>query len=208
MKALLTERQQSILDFIEEFSRSQGMAPTISEAAQFFKIKPATAFAHLRALQRKGFIDRSSKARSLCLTRKSSPKHLSLTLSVPMLGRISAGLPLFAEQNIENNVQVDPSMLPPGIGGHRLFGLKVVGYSMIEKGIHDGDTVIAKESISPEIGKIVIALVDNEATIKTFYLDDGKVELRPANPRYESHFYNYDEIVIQGIAVALIRTIR
>jgi len=90
----LTEKQQEMLDFIDHFSRSEGMAPTVYEIADHFKIKSATAFAHLRALQRKGYVTRSSKARSLTLLRSDSPRHLSLTLSIPLLGRISAGVPL------------------------------------------------------------------------------------------------------------------
>ncbi len=203
----LTVKQQRILDFIDEFSRREGMAPTVYEVADHFDIKPATAFAHLRALQRKGYIERSSKARSVTLVRGSRPKHLSLTLSIPLLGRISAGLPLFAEENREDTIQVDPSILPYGIGGHRLFALSVNGDSMKDAGILDGDTIIAKEMTTAEIGDIVVALVDgDEATVKYFYLsDDGKVELRPANKRYSPQIYDLDKVQIQGIVISLFR---
>ncbi len=202
----LTEKQQGILDFIEEFGRREGMAPTVYEIAEHFGIKPATSFAHLRALQRKGYIDRTSKARSVTLLRSGSPKQASLTLSVPLLGRISAGVPLFAAENKEDTLQIDPAMLPFGIGGHRLFALRINGDSMKEAGVIDGDIIIAKEMNTPEIGEIVVALVENdEATVKYFYLADGKVELRPANKRYQSQFYEYDQIQVQGIVVSLYR---
>ncbi len=203
----LTQKQQNILDFIGEFLGRQGMAPTVYEIAQHFDIKPATAFAHLRALQRKGYIDRSSKARSVTLLRGNSPKHMSLSLSVPVLGRISAGMPLFAQENKEEEIKLDPKMLPYGIGGQRLFGLRVKGESMIEAGILEGDIIIAKDSDAPKIGDIVIALVDkDEATVKKFFLtNDHRVELRPCNKTMESQFYDIEKVEIQGIVVSLYR---
>lgn len=203
----LTIKQQEVLDFIEEFNRREGMAPTVYEIAKNFGIKPATAFAHLRALQRKGYVDRSSKARSLTLLRPSSPKHLSLTLSIPVLGRISAGLPLLAEENVEETIQLDPRVLPRGIGGHRLFALRVTGNSMKDKGIFDGDLLICKEQASPQIADIVVALVEDEATVKQFYLTDGKIELRPANKDFKSQFYDLDMVRIQGIVIAVHRLV-
>ena len=202
----LTQKQQNILDFIGEFSRREGMSPTVYEIAEHFGIKPATAFAHLRALQRKGYIDRSSKARSVTLLRGTSPKHLSLTLSIPILGRISAGLPLMAEENVEDTIQVDPGVLPWGIGGHRLFALKVNGESMRGSSILDGDLIIAKEQATAQIADAVVALVDGEATVKHFYLADNKVELRPANEAFESQYYDFDKIQIQGVVISLFRS--
>jgi repressor LexA len=208
MKRGLTQKQQDILDFIDEFQRRESMAPTNYEIAERFRIKPATAFAHLRALQRKGYIVRSSKARSLSLTSHTTTKHLSLSLSIPILGRISAGQPLLAEQNIEESIRLDPALLPRGIGGHRLFGLRVKGDSMIDVGVFDADIVVAKEQNTAEIGNIVVALVEDEATVKSFYLADGKIELRPANRKMKSQFYDYHQIMIQGKIVALYRTFK
>jgi repressor LexA len=201
----LTKKQQEILDFIDMFSRREGMAPTVYEVADYFGIKSATAFAHLRALQRKGYVTRSSKARSLTLLRSDRPSHLSLTLSIPVLGRISAGVPLLAEEQVESTIQLDPSQLPRGAGGHRLFALKVTGDSMRELGILDGDTVIAKQTESPSIGDIVVALVDNETTVKSLYVKEGQIELRPANPDYASQFYPPDRVFVQGVVIGLHR---
>ncbi len=202
----LTKKQQEMLDFIDQFIRREGMAPTVYEVADYFDIKSATAFAHLRALQRKGYVTRSSKARSLTLLRSDSPKHLSLTLSIPVLGRISAGMPLLAEEQIECTIQFDPTLLPRGSGGHKVFGLRIFGDSMRDLGILDGDIVVAKQLSTPNIGDIVIALVDNETTVKSFYIKDGQAELRPANPAYKSQLYPLDKVFIQGIVVALQRT--
>ena len=202
----LTVKQQEILDFVDRFMRHEGMAPTVYEIADYFKIKSATAFAHLRALQRKGYVDRSSKARSLTLLRSDRPKTASLMLAVPVLGRIAAGMPVTAEENIEATIQFDPALLPRGAGGQQIFGLKVMGDSMRDLGILDGDTVIAKKADTASIGNIVVALVDNETTIKSLYIKDKMVELRPANPAYQSQFYPLDKVLIQGIVVALQRT--
>ena len=114
----LTDKQQSVLDYIDNFTRQEGMAPTVYEIADNFGIKPATAFAHVRALQRKGYLSRSSKARSISLASSEKPQHISLTLSIPLLGRISAGAPLLAEEHVETRLQFDPSLLPSGVGGH------------------------------------------------------------------------------------------
>lgn len=202
----LTDKQRRILNFLEEFQGRRGMPPTVYEIAEHFGITAPTAHAHLRSLQTKGYIERSSKARGLTLKRSSKPKHLSLTLSIPVLGRISAGLPLLAEENVEETIQLDPSLLPYGLGDNRVFALRVRGDSMIEKGIHDNDTLLAKEECSPQIGDVVVALVDGEATVKSFYVTDGKVELRPANPRYRPQFYDLDQVAVQGKVVGLFRT--
>lgn len=203
----LTKKQQEILDFIEDFSNREGMAPTVYEIADYFNIKSPTAFAHLRALQRKGYVTRSSKARSLTLLRSTDrPRHMSLTLSIPVLGRISAGAPLLAEEQVERNIQFDPTLLPRGAGGHRIFGLKVFGDSMRDMGILDGDIVLAKETGSASIGDIVVALVDNETTVKSLYIHGDQVELRPANPDFEPQFYPLDKVAIQGVVIGLHRT--
>ena len=160
----LTDKQQEILDFISEFTRQEGMAPTIYEISTHFDIKSATAFAHVRSLQRKGYVNRSSKARSLTLLNTDRPKHFSLSLSIPILGRISAGVPLLAEENVERKVTLDPNLLPKGVGGHKLFGLMVHGESMRDLGILDGDIVIAKQTNEASIGDIVIAMVDGGET--------------------------------------------
>jgi len=202
----LTLKQQEVLDFVDMFGRREGMAPTVYEIADHLGIKAATAFAHVRALQRKGYVTRSSKARSLTLLRTDSPRHLSLTLSVPILGRISAGMPLLAEQHIEETIHFDPSLLPRGSGGHPIFGLRVTGESMRDLGILDGDIVIARQTETASIGQIVVALIDNEATVKSLYIDKNRVELRPANKAFKSQFYDLDQVHIQGVVIALQRT--
>lgn len=203
----LTEKQQRVLDFIQDFQEQEGMSPTVDEIAQHFKISGTSAFAHLRALQRKGHIERSSKARSLSLKRRSAtPRHLSLTLSVPILGRISAGLPLLSEGAVEESVVLDPALLPTGCPKEGLFALRVNGESMRDAGIQDQDLLIARQESKPTPGDIVIALVDGETTVKSFYPDKKQIELRPANPDFSPQFYPADEVTIQGKAVAVYHT--
>ncbi|MBQ9368741.1 MAG: transcriptional repressor LexA [Victivallales bacterium] len=202
----LTDKQKEILDFVSEFSRREGMAPTIFEISERFKIKSATAFAHVRALQRKGFVNRSSKARSLTLSQEDKPRHFSLTLSVPVLGRISAGAPLFSEEHIERRIQIDPKTLPSKIGGQKLFALQVQGESMRDLGILDGDLLIAKQTDEASIGDIVVAMIDGETTVKSLYLNNDQWELRPANKDYKSRFVPLDQLTIQGVIIGLQRT--
>lgn len=203
----LTSKQKEILSYIESFSQTNGMSPTVYEVADHFGIKSSTSFAHLKALQSKGYISRSSKARSLAVTHPTTlPKQLSLTLSVPVLGRISAGAPLMAEQNVEKTIQFDPSLLPRNAGGKELFALTVSGESMRDAGLLDGDTLIAEVQHNPKIGDIVVASVDGDTTVKYMYISDGQVELRPANDDYESRFFPLNEVQIQGVVVAMQRT--
>lgn len=203
----LTDKQEEMLQFIEKFINKKGMAPTVYEIADHFEIKSATSFAHIRALQRKGYLTRSSKARSLALTRSSTmPKHLSLTLSVPVLGRISAGMPLLAEENVENTIQFDPRLLPPSAGSDEIFALQINGESMRNAGILDGDYIIARACNSPKIGDIVVAMVNGETTVKYLFIKKNKVELRPDNPEFKSQIYDIADVHIQGVVVALQRT--
>ena len=202
----LTDKQQEIMDYISEFTHREGMAPTIFEISDHFQIQSATVFSHIRALQRKGYVNRSSKARSLALTQSNKPRHFSLSLSIPILGRISAGAPLLSEEHVEQHISFDPTLLPRQTGGHKLFGLRVQGESMRDLGIMDGDLLIAKQTETASIGDVVIAMVDGETTVKSLYLSDCKWELRPANPAYKSRFYPLDDLVIQGVVVALQRT--
>ena len=203
----LTDKQKQILDFINEFGRTEGMAPTINEISAHFGVTAATAFAHVRALQRKGLLNRSSKARSISLPGMQNMHHFSMNLSIPLLGRISAGVPGEAEEHVEGHVSVDPAMLKKVRGSNPLFALTVTGESMRDAGILDGDLLIAQKTTSVNIGDVVVARVDDAVTVKYIYLTDGKWELRPANPDFKSRFLELDQLRVQGTAVGLIRSL-
>lgn len=200
-----TDKQQEILDFIAEFQNQEGMAPTIDEIARHFAISPATAFSHIRALQKKGYLNRSSKARSLAVIDQERSRHFSLSISIPILGRISAGAPLLSEEHVERRINLDPSLLPRKINRDGLFALQVQGDSMRDLGILDGDLVIAQQSSNVSLGDIVIALIDGETTVKSLYLTNGDWELRPANPAYQPLRVPLEELSVQGVVIALHR---
>lgn len=202
----LTDKQKSILDFIEQYGMEQGMAPTISEISEHFEVTAATAYAHVKALQRKGMLNRTSKARSISLPSNNHPHHFSMSLSIPLLGRISAGIPGEAEERIERYITLDPSMVARKYQtGEPLFAVKVLGESMRDAGILDGDLLIAQKTDKVKIGDVVIACLDDAVTVKYIYLTDGKWELRPANPDFQSRFVEMDQLKVQGTVVGLMR---
>ena len=203
----LTDKQQNVLDYIQRFSQRENMPPTIYEISSHFGVKPATVCAHIKALQQKGYVSRSSKARSLTLSSKNStPRHFSMTMSIPLLGRVNAGAPLFSEENIESHINLDPSWLPHGLRQRDLFALQVQGESMRDLGILDGDLLIAHRTADVTVGNVVIAMIDGETTVKSLYLTDGQWELRPANPEFKSKMVPLDSLAVQGVVVGLLRS--
>ena len=202
----LTDKQKMILDFINEFGRSEGMAPTINEISTHFGVTAATAFAHVRALQRKGLLNRSSKARSISLPGMQNMHHFSMNLSIPLLGRISAGVPGETEEHIEKFISIDPSLLSRKVAaGAKIFAVKVQGESMRDAGILDGDILIAQKTDSVKVGEVIIALLDDAVTVKYIYLTKGQWELRPANPEFKSRFVPLDDLKVQGSVIGLVR---
>ena len=190
----LTQKQKNILDYIDDFLDREGMAPTVYEIADHFGIKTSTVFAHLKALQRKEQLSRSSKARSIALRnrpQRPAGTHVSFILSIPLLGRINAGMPSDSPELAEGTVMVAGRLAELG-QNHRLFALRVNGESMRDLGIFDGD--------------IVAALVNNETTVKSYYLRrDGMVELHPANEEFSVQCYPAADVTVQGKVIALQR---
>ncbi len=202
----LTDKQRGMLDFIEKFSDSKGMAPTVYEIADYFKIKTSTVFAHLQALQKKKFITRTSQARSIALFgKRKQHRHTSFILAVPLLGRISAGLPLDAPELKEGEVYCDSSMFK-GEDTSRLFALRINGDSMKDLGILDGDYVIVRKTVMAQAGDIVVALARDESTVKSYFPKGDKVMLKPANTKFKIQTYNADEVQIQGKVIGLQRS--
>lgn len=198
----ITPRQKSILDFIAGMIEAQGYPPTIQEIGKHFGITSTNGvFDHLKMLERKGFIERSSRARSIQLTQKAIAKlRYQQGSSLPLLGRVAAGHPLLAEENIEAYVPVEPHLAT-----RDAFCLRVRGDSMIEAGILDGDIVVIDRGISPNKGDVVVALIDGEATLKFYYPRDNLIELRPANHQMRSITFHRDEVLIQGVVIELRR---
>ncbi len=204
----LTLKQKKILEFIEEFTSGEGMAPTVYEIAEKFEIKTSTVFAHIKALQKKKYISRSSKARSLSLMKSKphKPLHMSFGLPIPLLGRINAGTPADNEEYKEGDVYCDPSVTA-GVDHDKLFALKVQGESMRDIGMLDGDVVIIKQADSARAGDIAVAMVNNETTVKSYYpMNDGTIELRPANADFHTQVYRSEEVGVQGVVIGLQRS--
>jgi len=205
----LTGKQRRILEFIQHFIVTQGMPPTVYELADRFGIKTSTVHAHLLALQEKGAITRSSKARSIQVNVKLFPRQSKAgqMLAIPLIGRISAGLPLLAEENRAGEIYFSPKMIRGNIVANRMFALTVTGESMRDLGILDGDAVVVQQTDSLREGDIVVALVGDEATVKQFFRTaEGGVELRPANPEFKPQYYRPGEVLIQGRVVGLQRS--
>ena len=177
----LTRRQQEVLTFIRTFTAREGVPPTVREIGARFKVTPRAAFDHLAALERKGVLERRATtgraSRSLVLSDRS---RASEVVEIPILGRVAAGVPLLAEENREGALTLATSALPGR--GEDCFALRVHGDSMIQAHIVEGDLVVVRRQDSAQPGDIVVALLDDEATVKRFLRDGDRVVLKPEHP--------------------------
>lgn len=201
----LTQRQRQILEYVVECIRDEGRPPTLAEIGEHFSITSTNAISdHLIALEKKGYIERSNnKARGIHVTGKAAAGLYRQEAGLaPLLGRVAAGQPLLAEENVESYVPVAPAL------AGRAYCLRVQGESMIECGILDGDILVVDYQRAPRKGDVVVALVDGEATVKHYHPQGSVVELRPANATMTPLRYPAAEVQLQGVAVALQRDIR
>lgn len=197
----LTHRQQEILDFLRKSQRQDGIMPTTREIQRHFRFASQTAaMSHLRALERKGAIQRlAGKARAVIFPDELDRGEI---LDIPLYGNIAAGMAQDVEPERQGCVSIDITAL--GIPRNaRTFALKVRGNSMIDAHICNGDTVIL-EFREPRKGDIVAALIDGETTLKRYLVDHGKPFLRAENPDYPD-LLPAQELIIQGVLVALLR---
>lgn len=179
MKKELTDRQRAILEYIRRQVADRGMAPTIREIGRKFAIASTNGVrTHLTALTRKGYIrkhDHLSRGLELIDNVVQSIGR------VPLVGTVPAGLPIDAVENIEGEIAVDLSFLPKGDS----FALNVIGDSMINAGIHDGDTVLVRKQRVAQRGDIVVAIIDEEATVKRYFPTNKHIRLQPENDDFE-----------------------
>jgi repressor LexA len=180
----LTKRQSQTLDFIRRSINERGYPPTLREIGEHMGIRSTNGVNdHLRALERKGYLRREDmKSRALKLVEAaetSTPVPIDDDMiEVQVLGRVAAGLPVLAEENIIDTVRIDRLLVR---GGREIFGLRVTGDSMIEAGILSGDYVFVRKQSLAERGDIVVALIGDEATIKYYYPERDYVRFQPAN---------------------------
>ncbi len=200
----LTPRQAEILDFIRDAVKSTGMPPTRAEIATMFGFRsPNAAEEHLRALAKKGAIEISSgTARGIHLAEQISGAMQSIT-ALPLIGRVAAGSPILAEQNVEKNLPVDPGMFKPKAD----YLLKVKGLSMKDIGILDGDLLAVHAQRDARNGQIVVARMESDVTVKRFFKKGHQVQLVAENPDFEPIEIDLrrDPFEIEGLGVGVIR---
>jgi repressor LexA len=192
----LTARQEEILNLIKEWIETTGLPPTRVEIAQHFGFSsPNAAEAHLKVLAKKGVLD--------LVPGTSRGIRLKGDGGVPLVGRVAAGSPILAQENIERHYQFDPAMFSPRAD----YLLKVHGMSMKDAGILDGDLLAVHRSAEAKTGQIVVARIGDEVTVKRFRKRGNTVHLLPENPEFEPIEVDLtrQELVIEGIAVGVIR---
>ena len=203
----LTEKQRQILEVIRTHIEQHGHAPTVREiGAQVSLSSSCTVKKHLDSLEAKGFLRRDRYKRSLDLMEGGERVTMGRSVSVPLVGRVAGGVPILAEQT------QSPEMLPIPLSllrrgdqnGKNLFALEVYGNSMRDAGIGDGDIVIARKQNTAGDGDIVVALLGEEATVKTFYREVDGIRLQPENPDYEPIFAA-DVTIMGKVAMAIKR---
>ena len=179
----MTARQREVLEFMRIFGERHGVPPTVREIGERFRFTARAAFDHLRALERKGMLERrvtgKRASRTLVLPAQRGSRRTEAA-GIPLLGRIAAGAPITAVENHEDTIPLRPEWL--GTGGQDVFALRVRGDSMIEAHIVDGDLVLVRKQETAGSGDIVAAMVDGEATVKRFGRENGAVVLRPEHP--------------------------
>ncbi|MCR4870788.1 MAG: transcriptional repressor LexA [Atopobiaceae bacterium] len=207
----LSKRQAAIYDYIRTYTEDHGYPPSVREIGSAVGLKsPSTVHMHLKALEELSLIRRDpKKPRTIDVTKSQddSPKLGTVvedlganTISLPLVGRVAAGMPILAEQNIEENLVLPTSI----VGDASSFVLRVHGDSMINAGIFNGDYIIVKEQQDAHNGEIVVALVGDSATVKTFYREKDRVRLQPENDAMQP-IYVTDPIIL-GKVTALIRS--
>ena len=196
----LTKRQRGIFNFLLSYVQENGYPPTIREIGEHFQIFVTAARNHLKALEKKGLI-RISPYRSRGIDILSFKPSTGFML--PVAGKITAGKPILAREDIEAHILVDKSLFPYP----NAFSLKIKGDSMVEAGIHDGDYVVVRPQRTIENGEIGVVMIEDEATIKRVYKEKKRLILRPENRNMKPSAYNLDEVAIIGKVIGVIRKI-
>jgi repressor LexA len=204
MRPVLTDRQREILNYIEREVRTTGVPPSIRQIGVALGISSTNGVrAHLQALEKKGYIHRSSRTSrgiaSLDRLRRRASRVLHEMAEVPILGRVTAGQPILAVENREGTLQLDPSL----VKNADTFALRIEGDSMINAGIFDGDYVLVRPQQSASNGDIVVALLEDSVTVKRFYREADGFRLQPENARLIPIYV--PDVQICGKVVALIR---
>jgi repressor LexA len=209
----LTKRQEQTLDYIRQSIEQRGYPPTLREIGEYMGIRSTNGVNdHLRALERKGYLRREDmKSRALRVVDQTDrsgppPKPSDENLiDIRIVGRVAAGLPLMAEENVIDTVRIDRMMVR---GGREVFGLRVTGDSMIEAGILNGDYIFVRRQPSADRGEIVVALIGDEATVKHYYPEKDYIRFQPANSQMAPilvRAVDFKPTMLLGVVVGVFR---
>ena len=207
----MTARQEEIYEYIKKYSKENHMPPTVREIGNHFDISSTNGVRSiLAALIKKGYINRSPRlSRGIEILNtdesESTKKAASNTVEIPIVGRVAAGTPILAVQNLEGTVTIDRDFLACRSD---VFALRVKGDSMINAGLFDGALSFARQQKTADLGEIVVAQIDNEATVKYYHPSSDHVELRPANPKYKPIIVNNKkDFSIAGRVIGVMRKV-
>jgi len=201
MKSNLSERQQAIYEFIRTVTADSSMPPSMREIGEKFGIRSTNGVEkHLQALERSGHINRvRGKSRGIAVI-----SGLRTASNVPLLGRVAAGVPVLSPENREGDIAIDLSLFSLKTP-HQVFALGVRGESMIDAHILDGDTVLVREQATARNGDIVVAVVEDEATVKRFFLENDRIRLQPENRNMAPLYFDRGDLRIIGKVVGVMR---
>ena len=190
----ISDKQQQILDFMKDEILAKGYPPSVREICEAVHLKSTSSVhSHLETLEKYGYIRRDpTKPRAIEIVDDGFQMVRRETSSIPIIGTVAAGQPIFAQQNIEGYFPIPADFIPSGTGD--TFVLKVKGESMINVGIFDGDQIFVQQCNNVRNGDIVVALVDDSATVKTFYKENGYIRLQPEND-------TMDPIIVQDCKI-------
>ena len=197
----ITDKQREILEYIKEMILKKGYPPAVREICEAVHLKSTSSVhSHLQSLEKNGYIRRDpTKPRTIEILDDDFALTRRELVNVPVIGTVAAGVPILAEQNIEDYLPIPAEILP----NKEVFMLKVKGNSMIEAGIYNGDKVIVAKQPNAENGDKVVALVDDSATVKTFYKENGHFRLQPENSSMDPIIL--DQVEILGKVIGLFR---
>ena len=196
----LTRRQQEILTFIQRYTDAHGYPPSVREIGQALGLtSSSTVHSHLSALEKKGYLRRDpSKPGALEILKDERDVPAKKVVPLPVIGQVTAGLPILAQQNIEDYFPLPQEF----VRSDECFILKVRGDSMVDAGIFDGDMLVVRRQQTAKDRDIVVARMEDEATVKRFFREDGRIRLQPENASMEPIITR--DVAIEGVALAVI----
>jgi len=204
MRQKLTQNQQKVMDYLKQQVKENGIAPSLRTAAAELDISHAAVAQTLKSLEDKAYIRREGRySRTLHILEDAGNIHpAQRQKQIPIIGRITAGLPMYAQQEWGGSLILDGALYP----GQNLFALRIQGSSMKDAGILDQDLAICEPRQYARDREIVVALIHHEeATVKRFFLLPDRIELRPENPDFTPQKYGFDEVLIQGKVIGIVR---